>query len=259
MCAQQKCAEPRANIKKRRRHNSSTSAETVWSSRYGCGLSCRHGGESGETCKQYQCAAKDRASAASARRGYLSPENIPALEAGAVASRVPFSNFWTIALGPLSQDFLGNLFLRSSGFPGRPPGGAGPSSRLCGARAGGPFFRFFGSRSGPLSHFFGLPDALREASHSFSADAPSHQFAYARRAGGAYHQSRRGRAHAQAQVVLPVSPSRKPLFPSRYRPTGLCLRSGQEQPDRRAQLRRLGSYRLPFWQQSLLVRLARDR
>ena len=46
---------------------------------------------------------------------------------------------------------------------------------------------------------------------------------------------------------------------SRYRPTGLCLRSGQEQPDRRAQLRRLGSYRLPFWQQSLLVRLARDR
>jgi hypothetical protein len=37
-------AEPRANIKKRRRHNSSTSAETVWSSRYGCGLSCRHGG-----------------------------------------------------------------------------------------------------------------------------------------------------------------------------------------------------------------------
>jgi len=60
LCAQ-KCAEPRANIKKRRRHNSSTSAETVWSSRYGCGLSCRHGGESGETCKQYQCAAKDRA------------------------------------------------------------------------------------------------------------------------------------------------------------------------------------------------------
>ena len=129
MCAQ-KCAEPRANIKKRRRHNSSTSAETVWSSRYGCGLSCRHGGESGETCKQYQCAAKDRASAASARRGYLSPENIPALEAGAVASRVPFSNFWTIALGPLSQNFLGNLFLRSSGFPGRPPGwsGAVPAS-----------------------------------------------------------------------------------------------------------------------------------
>ena len=224
MCAQ-KCAEPRANIKKRRRHNSSTSAETVWSSRYGCGLSCRHGGESGETCKQYQCAAKDRASAERPRRLRAAQEKPPV------------------------------SFARET----YPPGGAGPSSRLCGARAGGPFFRFFGSRSGPLSHFFGLPDALREASHSFSADAPSHQFAYARRAGGAYHQSRRGRAHAQAQVVLPVSPSRKPLFPSRYRPTGLRLRSGQEQPDRRAQLRRLGSYRLPFWQQSLLVRLARDR
>jgi len=139
LCAQQKCAEPRANIKKRRRHNSSTSAETVWSSRYGCGLSCRHGGESGETCKQYQCAAKDRASAERPRRlraaqekppGIFRPRNIPARWSGAVASRVPFSNFWTIALGPLSQNFLGNLFLRSSGFPGRPPGwsGAVPAS-----------------------------------------------------------------------------------------------------------------------------------
>jgi hypothetical protein len=180
LCAQ-KCAEPRANIKKRRRHNSSTSAETVWSSRYGCGLSCRHGGESGETCKQYQCAAKDRASA-----DCRFPRSTEGRGGGVAPRKSP----------PVS-------FARET----YPPGGAGPSSRLCGARAGGPFFRFFGSRSGPLSHFFGLPDALREASHSFSADAPSHQFAYARRAGGAYHQSRRGRPHAPAQAVLPVSPS----------------------------------------------------
>ena len=116
----------RANIKKRRRHNSSTSAETVWSSRYGCGLSCRHGGESGETCKQYQCAAKDRESAERPRRlraaqekppGIFRPRNIPARWSGAVTSHVLFS-LW----GPPSQNFLGSLFLRSSGFPGRPPG-----------------------------------------------------------------------------------------------------------------------------------------
>ena len=38
-----------------------------------------------------------------------------------------------------------------------PPGGAGPSSRLCEARAGGPFFRFFGFPLGtPFPNFFGL-------------------------------------------------------------------------------------------------------
>jgi len=88
---------------------------------------------------------------------YVSARNRPAREAEAPNRRVPFSNFWTIALGPLSQDFLGNLFLRSSGFPGRPPGGAGPSSRLCGARAGGPFFRFFGLPLGTPFPFFWTP------------------------------------------------------------------------------------------------------
>jgi hypothetical protein len=102
--------------------------------------------------------------------------------------------FWGSSLwGRPSQNFFGNLFLRSSGFPGRPPGWSGPSSRLCGARAGGPFSDFLGSRLGPFPFFLDFPDALRAASHAFSADAPSHQFARAPRAGGAYHQSRRGR------------------------------------------------------------------
>ena len=140
MCAQ-KCAEPRANIKKRRRHNSSTSAETVWSSRYGCGLSCRHGGESGETCKQYQCAAKDRASAdcrfprstegrgggAAPRKsppGILRPRNIPARWSGAVIPSMrgegrgtffqifwfplgtPFPFFWTPRCAPRGKPSL---------------------------------------------------------------------------------------------------------------------------------------------------------
>ena len=174
---------------------------------------------------------------------------------GAYPSQIFGLSLWA----PFPKIFWGIFFSGVLGFPDARPVERGRHPVYAGRGPGDPFSDFLDSRSGPLSHFFGLPDALRAASHAFSADAPSHQFAYARRAGGAYHQSRRGRAHAQAQVVLPVSPSRKPLFPSRYRPTGLRLRSGQEQPDRRAQLRRLGSYRLPFWQQSLLVRLARDR
>ena len=130
LCAQ-KCAEPRANIKKRRRHNSSTSAETVWSSRYGCGLSCRHGGESGETCKQYQCAAKDRASA-----DCRFPRSTEGRGGGVAPRKSP----------PVS-------FARET----YPPGGAGPSSRLCGARAGGPFFRFFGLPLGTPFPFFWTP------------------------------------------------------------------------------------------------------
>ena len=180
MCAQ-KCAEPRANIKKRRRHNSSTSAETVWSSRYGCGLSCRHGGESGETCKQYQCAAKDRAPPTADFR-----DQRRAAEAAWRPGKAPRYPSPEKHTRPVERG-------RHPVYAGRGPGD--------------PFSDFLDSRSGPLSHFFGLPDALREASHPFSADAPSHQFAYARRAGGAYHQSRRGRPHAPAQAVLPVSPS----------------------------------------------------
>ena len=182
----------------------------------------------------------------------------PRPPAGAYPSQI----LGIIALGPPVPNFFRESFSPEFWVSWTPAGverAIIPSMR---GEGRGPFFRFFGFPLGTLPIFFGLPRCAPRGKPCLLRRRPQPPICLRTSRGrGVPPIARRGRAHAQAQAVLPVSPSREALFPSRYRPAGLRLRSGRPRATGSpSAATTIGIVSVAFWQQSpILVRLARDR
>ena len=193
---------------------------------------------------------------------YVSARNRPAREAEAPSRRVPFSNFGDHRSGAaLPKIFSGIFFSGVLGFLDARRGGAGHHPVYAG-RGPGALFQIFWVPAWDPSHFFWTSPmrSARQAMPSPPTPPATNLLAHLAREGRTTNLAG-DESHAQAQAVLPVSPSREALFPSRYRPAGLRLRSGRPRATGSpSAATTIGIVSVAFWQQSpILVRLARDR